>query len=405
MSKLYKTIDIICKENGISVNEMCKKMGQSSSFIYELKSGRTQDLSSKIKNKIAKLFNVSVDFLDNVNFEGNVPCPLCGGTYFSDDPKSIKEHDIYHQRWMEAVKKFGFCWGNISYRHEVSGYVDSIIDSGQADSIENLVKLYETRFKALFSRAILATNLPLDAITFEDYVAGLLANKSPTRVPDENSKEYKFLVDKYGINEGLLDGTYFAENKNSNKKNNKKVLNKTSISAISNQSVEVVSTSLTGSIILKKYNTLDEYGKKAVDSILDIEYNRCTSEPKEEEILTITIQHSLHKVSAGHGFDLNNEDEWEEIEVPDTPEARRADFSITIDGDSMEPIYSDGDIVLVKAQPTVNIGETGIFVVNGSGYIKQNGGDRLISLNPDYDDIFFSEWDTISCAGKVIGTV
>lgn len=154
---------------------------------------------------------------------------------------------------------------------------------------------------------------------------------------------------------------------------------------------------------IKKYHALDEHGKKMVNFVLTEEYTRCISEPKAEEMPTITIQHSLHKVSAGHGFDLNNEDEWEEIEVPDTPEARRADFSLTISGDSMEPIYSDGDIVLVKAQPTVNIGETGIFVVNGSGYIKQNGGDRLISLNPEYNDIFFSEWDTVSCAGKVIG--
>lgn len=156
---------------------------------------------------------------------------------------------------------------------------------------------------------------------------------------------------------------------------------------------------------IKKYRTLDKYGKDIVDTVLDKECVRCASESEKKEIPTITIQHSLHKVSAGHGFDLNNEDEWEEIEVPDTPEARRADFSLTISGDSMEPIYSDGDIVLVKSQPTVDIGETGIFVVNGSGYIKQNGGDRLISLNPNYDDIFFSEGDTVSCAGKVIGVV
>lgn len=155
---------------------------------------------------------------------------------------------------------------------------------------------------------------------------------------------------------------------------------------------------------IKKYRTLDKYGKDMVDTVLAKECIRCASK-FEEEFPTIDIQHSLHKVSAGHGFDLNNEEEWEEIEIPDTPKARRADFSLTISGDSMEPIYSDGDIVLVKIQPSVDIGETGIFVVNGSGYIKQNGGDRLISLNPDYDDIFFSEGDTISCAGKVIGKV
>lgn len=33
--------------------------------------------------------------------------------------------------------------------------------------------------------------------------------------------------------------------------------------------------------LLKKYRTLDEYGKKAVDTILDIEYERVMSESKE----------------------------------------------------------------------------------------------------------------------------
>lgn len=154
---------------------------------------------------------------------------------------------------------------------------------------------------------------------------------------------------------------------------------------------------------IKKYRVLDDYGKQAVNGLLETEYTRCTSEPVEEIRATITIKHSVYKVSAGHGFDLGNKDEWEEIEVPDTLDAQKADFALTIKGDSMEPIYKDGEIVLVKEQPSVDIGETGIFVVNGNGYIKQNGGDRLISLNPAYEDIFFSEWDTVSCAGKVIG--
>ena len=156
---------------------------------------------------------------------------------------------------------------------------------------------------------------------------------------------------------------------------------------------------------IKKYRTLDKHGKKVVDSVLDIEYDRCNIELENEKIPTISIKHSIYKVSAGHGFDLGNEDEWKEIDVPDTPETRKADFALTIIGDSMEPIYKDGEIVLVKEQPSVDIGETGIFVANGSGYIKQNGGDRLISLNPEYDDITFCEGDTVSCVGKVIGVI
>ena len=73
----------------------------------------------------------------------------------------------------------------------------------------------------------------------------------------------------------------------------------------------------------------------------------------------------------------------------------------------MEPIYFDGDIVLVKQQPAVELGEIGIFDIEDNGYIKKYGGDRLISLNAEYDDIILSDYDEerIHCFGKVIGRV
>ena len=104
-------------------------------------------------------------------------------------------------------------------------------------------------------------------------------------------------------------------------------------------------------------------------------------EDNEPEQPLIKIMHSFYKVSAGRGFDLSGDEDWEEIEIPDTHEARKADYALTIQGDSMEPIYYDGDIVLVKKQDAVEIGQVGIFVLDGSGFIKKYNGDRLISLN------------------------
>lgn len=130
-------------------------------------------------------------------------------------------------------------------------------------------------------------------------------------------------------------------------------------------------------------------------------------EPEQVEEPTIQIKHSYYRVSAGTGFDLPEGDNWEMIDIPDTPEARKADFAITIKGNSMEPVYFDGDIVLVKQQPAVELGEIGIFNIENNGYIKKFGGDRLISLNDAYDDIILSEYDEDCnhCLGKVIGRV
>lgn len=134
--------------------------------------------------------------------------------------------------------------------------------------------------------------------------------------------------------------------------------------------------------------------------------NETTNEIEPEES-RLKINCSTYQVSAGAGFELGEGDEWYEIEVSDTPEARKADFALQIKGNSMEPIYFDGDIVLVKEQPSVDLGQIGIFDIEGNGYIKKFGGDRLISLNAEYDDIVFSDYDEdrIHCFGKVIGRV
>ncbi len=154
----------------------------------------------------------------------------------------------------------------------------------------------------------------------------------------------------------------------------------------------------------RKYERLDEFGKDLVNTVLEKEYIRCTAVLKMEEPV-ITIRHSFYKVSAGTGFELGNGDSWETISIPDTEEARKANFALTIKGDSMEPVYFNEDIVLVKEQPSIELGEIGIFIINGTGYIKKFGGDRLISLNAEYADIEFSEYDDIRCVGKVIGRV
>ena len=109
-------------------------------------------------------------------------------------------------------------------------------------------------------------------------------------------------------------------------------------------------------------------------------------------------------VSAGTGVDLSGYDK-EEIKVKPGAEVEQADFCLKISGDSMEPDFHDGDIVLVKGKPKIEIGQIGIFVVNGSGYIKELGKNRLISLNDDYNDIRLTENDSVWCMGEVIGTL
>ncbi|MBR2010891.1 MAG: helix-turn-helix domain-containing protein [Clostridia bacterium] len=107
-------------------------------------------------------------------------------------------------------------------------------------------------------------------------------------------------------------------------------------------------------------------------------------------------------VSAGVGVMLDG-DSTEEITVSDNSRTREADFALRISGNSMEPRYRDGDILLVQETDTVEFGELGIFILDGNGFFKVFGGDRLYSLNPEYGDILLKDFHDVRVAGRVIG--
>lgn len=151
--------------------------------------------------------------------------------------------------------------------------------------------------------------------------------------------------------------------------------------------------------LIKKYRTLDEYGREAVVSVADVELKRCED---QKQATFIFRKFSENKVSAGTGFDLNDPDQWRSIEVVDTQEARMADFAVEVEGASMEPDYHDGDIVYIVLASEVPLGQVGLFIQNGKGYIKEAGEGCIISRNPDYDDIFPDDGN-IECKGRVIG--
>lgn len=123
---------------------------------------------------------------------------------------------------------------------------------------------------------------------------------------------------------------------------------------------------------------------------------------KEKPPVFIFRRFATSKASAGAGYNLDNEDDWQELEVIDTPEARAADFAVEVDGRSMEPTFYDGDIVYVVMSPDVPVGKVGLFRQNGNGYIKEAGEDFLRSVNRDFPDIYPKDGE-IDVIGMVIG--
>ncbi|EGQ4137933.1 transcriptional regulator [Staphylococcus pseudintermedius] len=82
------------------------------------------------------------------------------------------------------------------------------------------------------------------------------------------------------------------------------------------------------------------------------------------------------------------------------------DFALQVNGDSMEPMFEDKEIIFIDKTKQINSGQIGIFVIDGEAYLKKvfisDKGIRLVSLNSKYPDLHFDSSHDIKVAGKVI---
>ena len=164
---------------------------------------------------------------------------------------------------------------------------------------------------------------------------------------------------------------------------------------------------------IKKYRNLDVHGKELVTLILDKEYERVTDNknvtiiqeektPYKNITSLCMYPYVLGGASAGATSFMTDID----IETVKAPLCPGADFIIQVSGDSMEPTFYDGDKVYVKKMTSLDIGDVGIFMINGSEvYIKELGKNGLISHNQNYKTIKPAEFKEIQVIGKVLGKV
>lgn len=85
------------------------------------------------------------------------------------------------------------------------------------------------------------------------------------------------------------------------------------------------------------------------------------------------------------------------------------DFAVRVNGVSMTPTFSDGEILFVDKVESASDVRNNQFVIaeiNGNAYVKKlfvsNEGVRLISLNKDYEDIIIHDYDDYRIVGTVV---
>ncbi len=187
-------------------------------------------------------------------------------------------------------------------------------------------------------------------------------------------------------------------------------------------------------MMVERYRSLDRWGRSLIDTVLEKELARVresSADAVEESAETTEKTHRTGRVlrpipavsryagesvrtekrklklfdlpvSAGVGEYLDGAD-VDTITVPSTEKTAEADYALRISGDSMEPKYHNGDILLVQSCDSVEAGELGIFLLDGCGFFKRYEGDRLLSLNPAYAPIMLRDFSNVLCKGRVVG--
>lgn len=167
-------------------------------------------------------------------------------------------------------------------------------------------------------------------------------------------------------------------------------------------------------LLIKRYRSLDNSGKHHIDYELDREVERIQEiERLKKEAEHIQETNSTEKfvsirmisyyqklASAGNGQIVFDDMAVDRIEIPDIPKYKRVSYAIGVNGKSMEPMFCDGDILLIEPTCQIEVGEIGIFIVDGEAFVKKLGIGELISLNKGYENIPLTEYS--NCMGKVV---
>ena len=104
-------------------------------------------------------------------------------------------------------------------------------------------------------------------------------------------------------------------------------------------------------------------------------------------------------VSAGTG-EWQDENFKEEIEYDGQIPSH--DYVVRVNGDSMQPLFEDNQILFIKKTHDVRDGQIIVCMLNNETYVKKIMGNRLVSLNKKYDDIQINEYDDFSVVGVVV---
>ena len=137
----------------------------------------------------------------------------------------------------------------------------------------------------------------------------------------------------------------------------------------------------------------------------DVPMERTSSKPHKKGV-KIPV---LGEVIAGLPIEAI-EDILDYEEISEDMASKGEYFGLKVKGDSMEPMFFAGDIVIVRQQPTADSGDIVIALVNGDeSTIKKfkllDDGLMLIPANSAYEPMYYTRKQVVELPVQIIGKV
>lgn len=172
-----------------------------------------------------------------------------------------------------------------------------------------------------------------------------------------------------------------------------------------------------------KTNSLQDHTKEIINVVNKLNYTRqekvlnfADYQLSQQENVNISNDKILNmfdyqdlevqsKVSAGTGI-VDLEPDYTETVRFNGYVPSDFDMIFEVSGDSMEPMFKDGELIFIEFDQEVRNGQIGVVQINGESFLKkmyiENNELKLISLNKDYDNIIATEADDVKVVGRVL---
>lgn len=159
--------------------------------------------------------------------------------------------------------------------------------------------------------------------------------------------------------------------------------------------------------MLHALDCLDEFGRKAVHAVLKAETARMDAQATDPLNGFIVLPHFESPAAAGEP--LWADGNYTYLRYQWDARTEKADYTVKLSGESMEPDYPDGCTVFVRRVDEINDGDVVIAWLLGQGSVCKRAivrGERVVkleSINRAYEDYSGADLVDMKVYGKVIG--